>query len=96
VAPAFIIATVRITDPDRFAAYAKATTGLREAFGGETLVRGPVTEVLEGEGVLGDRMVVLRFPNADAARAYIGSQAYQAVKHLRRDAAEVVMRLVEP
>jgi uncharacterized protein (DUF1330 family) len=92
---AYIIATVRISDPDRFARYGKAIAGLSERFGGEAVVKGPVAEVLEGEGLIGERVVVTRFPDAASARAYIGSTEYQAAAAERIGAAEVVMRLLE-
>lgn len=92
---AYIVATVRITDPDRFMLYAKAIAGMSERYGGESIVRGPVIELLDGEGVIGERVIVSRFPDADAARAYIGSDEYRAAAAQRAGAADVVMRLVE-
>jgi uncharacterized protein (DUF1330 family) len=91
---AYIVATVRIDDPERFAAYGKAIAGLSEKHGGEPIVRGPVKDVLEGDGLVGERVVVTRFPDADSARAYIASPEYQAAKIQREGAATVVMRLL--
>jgi uncharacterized protein (DUF1330 family) len=93
---AFIVATVSIHDPERFADYGKAIAGLSESFGGERVVGGPVAEILEGDGEVGERVVVSRFPDADAARAYIASAQYQAARVLREGAASVVMRLLLP
>jgi uncharacterized protein (DUF1330 family) len=92
---AYIVATVRISDPTRFALYVKGIAGLSDRHGGEALVRGPVIEVLEGDGVIGERVIVSRYPDADSARAYIASAEYQAAASLRVGAAEVVMRLIE-
>jgi uncharacterized protein (DUF1330 family) len=91
---AYIVATVRIQDADRFAEYGKAIAGLSERFGGERIAAGPVAEVLEGDGLVGERVVVSRFPNAEQARAYIASPEYQAARALRDGAATVVMRLL--
>jgi uncharacterized protein (DUF1330 family) len=91
---AYIVATVRITDPARFAEYGKAIAGLSEQHGGQAVVKGPVAEVLEGEGLVGERVVVSRFPDADAARAYIASAQYQTARAQRDGAADVVMRLL--
>ncbi len=91
---AFIVATVRIHDPDRFAAYGKAIAGLSEAHGGTSVVKGAVAEVLEGKSPVGERVVVTRFADAQAARAYIGSAEYAAAKQMREGAAEVEMRLL--
>ena len=92
--PAYIVATVTITDPDRFAVYARGIAGLNEKYGGEPIVKGAVTEVLEGDSKPGERVVVTRFANADAARAYIQCPEYQAASLHRRGAAHVVMRLI--
>uniref|UniRef100_UPI0035CBA1A5 DUF1330 domain-containing protein n=1 Tax=uncultured Sphingomonas sp. TaxID=158754 RepID=UPI0035CBA1A5 len=92
---AYVVATVRITDPDRFALYAKGIAGLSERFGGEAVVKGPVSEVLEGEGLVGERVVVSRYPDAAAARAYLASPEYLAAAAHRVGAAEIVMRLIE-
>ena len=91
----YIVATVRITDPERFAAYGKAVAGLAERFGAQSVLKGAVTEVLEGAGAVGERVVVSRFESADQARAYIASAEYRAAQALRKGAAEVVMRLIE-
>lgn len=91
---AFIVATVQVTNPDAFASYGKANAGLVEKFGGEYLVRGVVSEILEGDSTTGERIVVIRFANADSARAYIASPEYQTAKLLREGAAVLTMRLM--
>ena len=91
---AYIVATVRIGDAEKFAAYGKGIVGLSERFGGEAVVKGPVAEMLEGPAIPGERIVVTRFADADAARGYIASPEYQAALRLRDGAAEVSMRLL--
>ena len=91
---AYIVATVRITDPERFAEYAKGIAGLSESFGGVPVIKGPVAEVLEGSSPVGERVVVTRFETAQAARDYIASERYRAAAALRQGAAEVEMRLL--
>jgi uncharacterized protein (DUF1330 family) len=92
---AYIVATVRISDPERFALYAKGIAGLSERFGGEPMVRGAVSEVIEGDGVVGERVVVSRYPDIAAAHAYLASPEYQAACAHRLGAADVIMRLIE-
>ncbi|OYY72594.1 DUF1330 domain-containing protein [Sphingomonas sp. 28-63-12] len=91
---AYIVATVRVSDPAKFGAYVKAIAGLSERHGGEYVVRGPITEVLEGDVDPHERIVVSRFPHADAARSYIGSPEYQAAAALRAGAGTVESRLL--
>ena len=92
--PAYIIATVNITDPVKFKQYATGVTGLSEKFGGQSIVKGEVCETLEGESANGQRVVVTRFPRAEDARAYINSPAYQSAAQARDGAAVAVMRLL--
>ena len=91
---AHIVATVRITDPEAFGRYARAIDGLAEAFDGHYVVRGPVTASLEGPDTMGERVVILEFPNAERARAFYDSEQYQAAKAMREGAATLEMRLL--
>jgi uncharacterized protein (DUF1330 family) len=91
---AYIVATVRIADAEKFGAYVKAIAGLSESHGGEYLVRGKVFEVLEGDVDPEERVVVSRFPTADAARAYAKSPEYLAGAKLREGAGTVQSRLI--
>ena len=90
----YIVATVRILDAERFSAYASAVAGLAESFGAQSILKGAVTEVLEGEGMVGERVVVSRFDSIEQARAYISSATYQSAQLLRQGAADVVMRVI--
>jgi uncharacterized protein (DUF1330 family) len=94
--PAYLVSTVQITDRERFKAYAQAIAGLAEEHGGEYLVRGPVAEILEGDCPADERIVVLAFPDAAAARAYVESDRYREGKRHREGAGEVNLRLVTP
>ncbi len=91
---AYIVATVNVTDPVRFADYVKAIAGLSEKHGGEYVVRGKVFEVLEGEVDPAERVVVSRFPTAEAARGYVRSAEYTAGAALREGAGTVESRLL--
>ncbi len=91
---AYIVATVRITNPQDFALYVGAIAGLSERYGGVYLLRGAVSEVLEGDSPLDERVVILQFGTAETAKAYIQSDEYQAAARLRAGAAEVRIRLL--
>ncbi len=92
--PCFLVATVNVTDAVPFAAYGKAVAGLSEQFGGETIVKGPVSAVVEGESPTGERVVIVRFETEREARAYVESDQYRYAKSLRVGAGSVDMRLV--
>jgi uncharacterized protein (DUF1330 family) len=92
---AFLVGTVRILDAAAFAQYGAAIKGLSATFGGEPILAGLVSEVMEGDSPVGERVVVTRFPSAEQARAYLASPAYQAAKSLRAGAAVLELRLIE-
>jgi len=92
--PAYLVGTVRISDPERFAAYGAAIKGLSAEFGGEPVVGGAVAKVFEGKSPLGERVVVTRFPSEAEATAYMKSPRYLEAKALRAGAAEVEIRLI--
>lgn len=91
---AYIVATVNVTDPVKFGAYVQAIAGLSEKHGGEYVVRGKVFEVLEGAVDPDERVVVSRFPTAEAARGYVRSAEYVAGAALREGAGTVESRLL--
>ncbi|GAB7552810.1 hypothetical protein NRB_23160 [Novosphingobium sp. 11B] len=91
---AYIVATVVITDAEKFGAYVTAIAGLSEKHGGEYLVRGKVSEVLEGDVNPDERVVVSRFETEEAALAYAKSPEYKAGAALREGAGTVQTRLI--
>lgn len=91
---AFILTTVEVGDTQAFASYRAAIAGLNDRIGGTMLVRGKALEILEGDGVAGEVVIVIGFPDVDAARAYIASPEYQAARPLREAAGRFRIRLV--
>jgi uncharacterized protein (DUF1330 family) len=87
---AYIWATVKSGEPEKFMAYAKAAAQVAAGFGGEYVVRGVIEEVFEGECEDASRAILIRFPDADAARAYMSSDGYKDAKALRADAGGAV------
>ena len=93
MAKGFVIASVTVTDPGKYAEYVKAATIAIQKFGGKPLVRGGQCETVEGDGRM--RNVVLEFADYDTARAYYFSPEYQAAMELRTGAAVANITLVE-
>jgi uncharacterized protein (DUF1330 family) len=56
-------------------------------FGGEFLTRGPEYTTVEGDWVLDGRLVVLRFPSAERAMAWYGSDEYAPLLAVRKGSA---------
>ncbi len=93
--PAYVIATVsRAWDADALAEYRRRNTDVVAEHGGRFLVRGGEQEVLEG-GWEPLRVVVMEFPDAAAARAWYGSDAYAELRGLRQGASDTDLLLVE-
>jgi uncharacterized protein (DUF1330 family) len=57
-----------------------------DPFGGRFIVHGPQVEVREGDWP--GTVVIIGFPDLDAARGWYESPAYQAILHLRTDHIE--------
>lgn len=79
---AYLIVESRITDAEAFKRYMAAAPEVVKAFGGDYLVRGGRTAVLEGDWQP-PRLTVLRFPSFEAAQALYSSPGYVAARALR-------------
>ena len=91
---AYIIAYVEVTNPTQYEDYKRLSTLAMKAHGAEVCVRGGAVEVLEGDWHP-ERMVVLKFPSVEQARAFNGSVEYGAARQSRQGAAVMRMVLVE-
>jgi uncharacterized protein (DUF1330 family) len=91
---AYIIANVTVTDPERYEEYKKLSSIAMKAHGAEVCVRGGPLEVLEGDWSP-SRLVVLKFPSMEQARAFNASAEYEAARQSRQGIAVMRMVLVE-
>jgi uncharacterized protein (DUF1330 family) len=91
---AYVIADVTVTDADKMAKYREWSTKAMQEHGAEVLVRGGEFEVLEGPWTP-SRLVLLRFPSRDAAKAFYTSQSYSHARTLREGAGVMRMVVVE-
>jgi uncharacterized protein (DUF1330 family) len=93
--PAYVIADVRDAwDAEALDEYRRRNTDAVANHGGRFVVRGGEHEVLEGEWDT-RRIVVIEFPDVDAARAWWESDEYEAIKPLRRGASTTSIVLVD-
>lgn len=79
---AYLIIEAHITDPQGFAAYARATPEVAARYGGQYLVMGGAQQSLEGEHAPA-RTVISHWPDRAAALAFWHSAEYAAIKPLR-------------
>ena len=91
---AYIIANVRVTNATQYEEYKNFSSLAMQAHGAEVCVRGGAVEVLEGDWQP-DRLVVLKFPSLEKARAINDSSEYSRARQARAGAAVMRMVLVE-
>jgi len=91
---AYILANVDVTDPQQYEQYKKLSSHAMQVHGAEVCVRGGAVQVLEGDWSP-QRVVLLKFPTAEAARRFYDSPEYAAAKQARQGAAVMRMVLIE-
>ena len=91
---AFIIADVTVTNPEQYEEYKKWSSAAMQAHGAEVCVRGGKVDVLEGDWTP-TRLVMLKFPSVEAAKAFNDSPEYGKARAARQGAAVMRMIVVE-
>lgn len=91
---AHILTIVAIENSEAFARYRAAVAPVNAAIGGEIILRGPTTALVEGSGAEQEAVIVIRFPDVAAATAYITAPEYTALAELRRAAGRFTIRVV--
>lgn len=91
---AYVIVQVEVTDPAGYADYKELAPAAVALYGGKYLARGGEAESLEG-GWQADRLVILEFPSADQAKAWLNSPEYAPARALRHKYARSKMIVVE-
>lgn len=84
---AYVIADVKVSDPEQYARYMALSPAAIAAAGGRFIVRGGAHESLEGPW-RPNRLVILEFPDVAAARAFYDSQLYRHARDVRAGATE--------
>jgi uncharacterized protein (DUF1330 family) len=84
---AYVIADVKVADPEKYKGYMALSPGAIAAAGGEFVVRGGRHETLEGAWHP-NRMVVVKFPDYATARAFYDSALYREARAKREGATE--------
>ena len=91
---AYLIVDIDVHDTDAYQTYVGQVPPLVARHGGEYLVRGGRHETVEGDWAP-KRLVVLRFPDETAARAFLDDPDYAPVKAIRHAASASQMVMVE-
>ena len=78
----FAIFNIDIKKPEEYKEYVEKVKPIAEKFGGEQIVRGGETKVLEGTWTY-PRTVVIKFPSYEKALEWYNSDEYKPVKQIR-------------
>jgi len=93
--PAYVIASVTDAwDQDKLAEYRERNTGVVAEHGGRFVARGGRQEILEGD-YAPVRVVIIEFPDLEAAKGWYESDAYAPLRELRRSASTTNIMVVE-
>ena len=92
--PAYIFASVEITDPAAYEEYRRRVPAIIAAYGGRYLARGGAVERLEGNAPV-NRLVILEFPDMVQVKAFYNSAEYQPLLAIRQRAARSNLLAIE-
>lgn len=90
----YLIAHIKVTDPEAFKAYQVAVPPVIAKFGGRYLVRGGAVEIREGDWSE-PRLVIVAFDSLDQARGFYDSPEYREILPLRLNASTGTLAIVE-
>ncbi len=92
--PAYLVARIRVTDPEKYRGYMALSPAAIKKHGGRFLARGGEVVTLEGEPEE-RRVVIVEFPSLEAARTFYDSPEYREARAAREGAAEAQFFVVE-
>lgn len=92
---AYLIVDTKITDHALYEEYKAKAKEIVERHGGEYLARGGRIEIFEADLWHPSRLVVIRFPDMEAARAFCNDPDYEPVRRIRREASAATLAVVE-
>ena len=86
--PAYVISEVTVLDEEKAAAYRELAAPSIELYGGRYLSRGQHPDAVEGTWPEESLLIVVEFPDMEAARRWYASPEYAEALALRATALE--------
>jgi len=80
---AYLVVDITVHDPAGYEAYKVQVPPLVAKYGGRYLTRGGAVEVMEGDWQPA-RLVILEFPEAEAAKAFLNAPEYAELRQVRQ------------
>jgi uncharacterized protein (DUF1330 family) len=91
---AFVIAQIKIEDPEGYKEYLQGFMPIFESYGGRILAAARDTDVVEGMWAY-PRTMVMQFPSLKDARDWLDDPEYRALAAIRHRTAQTNMVVVE-
>jgi uncharacterized protein (DUF1330 family) len=92
--PTYVVGDIHITDPAAYEAHVPRALATIARFGGRVIAGGGKIDLLEGDPIP-ERIFIIEFPNADAARRWYQSEDYQEALKVRVSASHGRVFLIE-
>jgi uncharacterized protein (DUF1330 family) len=74
---AYLVAVCEVTNPnENFKKYAVESSELLHQHGGKYIVRGPATEVLNGDALTGKVVIISEFPSMTELNNFVNDETY--------------------
>jgi len=92
---AYLVVDTAIENAEEYEKYKALAAPIAQKYGGVYRVRGGDMDILETDLWTPTRMVIIEFPDMQAARAFVDSDDYAPVKPLRRDNARCTLAILD-
>ena len=92
---AFVLVDTAIDNAEEYERYKALAKPIAEKYGGVYRVRGGAMDVRETDLWTPTRMVIIEFPDMDAARAFVDSEEYAPVQPIRRSNARCTLLILD-
>ena len=80
----FAIFNIDVKKPEEYKEYVEKVKPIAEKFGGDYIIRGGETKIVEGNWSY-PRTVVIKFPSFQKALDWYNSEEYEPIKQIRLD-----------
>jgi uncharacterized protein (DUF1330 family) len=91
---AYVIAMVRVDDPETYKEYTSRTPPTVKKYGGKFLARAGEIDTVEGEP-FNDRLVILEFPSKQAVHDWLADPEYQAAAKYRKASSQARLLVID-
>lgn len=92
---AYIVVDTKIHNDREYEEYKRLAKPIAEKFGGVYRARGGALDIREKDLWTPTRIVIVEFPDVQAAQAFLDSEAYAPVKAMRRKNADCTLFIID-